>query len=61
MIIIATKFRDKMNNCPQDFKKILGCWDSIAIIIGIVIGVGIFTVPAEVAKYVSSPILVILI
>lgn len=33
----------------------LGFWDSVAINIGIVIGVGIFRVPAEVAKYVHSP------
>ncbi len=36
-------------------KRQLGFWDSVAINIGIVIGVGIFRVPAEVAKYVHSP------
>jgi len=36
-------------------KRQLGFWDSIAINIGIVIGVGIFRVPSEVAKYVHSP------
>lgn len=41
-------------------KKILGRWDSIAITIGIVIGVGIFRVPAEVARYLASPGLIIL-
>lgn len=44
----------------QDFKKVLGRWDSVAVIIAIVIGVGIFRVPAEVAKYLSSPNLIIL-
>lgn len=44
----------------QGLKKILGRWDSIAITIGIVIGVGIFRVPAEVAKYLESPYLIIL-
>lgn len=38
----------------------LGFWDSIAINIGIVIGVGIFRVPAEVAKYVDTPGLILL-
>lgn len=41
-------------------EKILGRWDSIAIILAIVIGVGIFRVPAEVARYLSSPNLIIL-
>ena len=41
-------------------KKVLGRWDSIAITIGIVIGVGIFRVPAEVSKYLASPGLIIL-
>lgn len=49
-----------MNN-SQELKKILGCWDSVAIIIAIVIGVGIFRVPAEVAKYLISPNLIILV
>lgn len=40
--------------------KCLGLWDSTAIIIGIVIGVGIFRVPAEVAKYLPSPELILL-
>ena len=44
----------------QGLKKILGRWDSIAITIGIVIGVGIFRVPAEVARYLASPALIIL-
>ena len=49
-----------MSGAEQDFKKILGRWDSLAIIIGIVIGVGIFRVPAEIAKYLTSPGLTIL-
>jgi len=39
----------------DSLKRQLGFWDSIAINIGIVIGVGIFRVPSEVAKYVHSP------
>lgn len=49
-----------MVNSQQDLKKILGRWDSVAIIIAIVIGVGIFRVPAEVAKYLNTPNLIVL-
>jgi len=49
-----------MNDTSQGLKRLLGRWDSIAITIGIVIGVGIFRVPAEVAKYLTSPGLIIL-
>lgn len=48
-----------MNSYPQDFKKILGRWDSIAFIIAIVIGVGIFKTPSEVAKYLNWPYLIL--
>jgi len=41
--------------------KVLGLWDSMALVIGIVIGVGIFRVPAEVARYLPSPELIILV
>ncbi len=41
-------------------KKALSRWDSVAIITAIVIGVGIFRVPAEVAKYLQSPILMLI-
>ena len=34
--------------------KILSRWDSVAISIGIVVGVGIFKVPSEVASYIDS-------
>lgn len=49
-----------MNNVPDKVKKVLSRWDSLAITIGIVIGVGIFRVPAEVAKYLPSANLIIL-
>ena len=49
-----------MTEPAQGLKRILGRWDSIAITIGIVIGVGIFRVPAEVAKHLASPYLIIL-
>ena len=41
--------------------KILGRWDSVAISIGIVIGVGIFRVPSEVAGYLGSPLWILLV
>lgn len=48
------------NNTKTDLKPILGQWDSIAIILAIVIGVGIFRVPAEVSHYLKSPLLIML-
>jgi len=45
---------------PKELKQILNKWDSIAIIIAIVIGVGIFRVPAEVARYLHSPKIILL-
>ena len=49
-----------MNNQAKNLKRLLGRWDSVAISIGIVIGVGIFRVPAEVAKFLTTPGLIIL-
>lgn len=40
-------------------KKILGRWDSVAISIGIVVGVGIFRVPSEIAQQLQSPSLIL--
>lgn len=39
----------------MELKRVLSRWDSIAISIGIVIGVGIFRVPAQIAQYLSYP------
>ena len=41
-------------------KKALSRWDSVAVITAIVIGVGIFRVPAEVAKFLQSPTLMLI-
>ena len=49
-----------MKNTHDTDDKLFGAWDSFAIIIGIVLGVGIFRVPAEVAQYLSTPKLIIL-
>lgn len=44
----------------SQLKRQLGFWDSVAINIGVVIGVGIFRVPAEVAKYLHTPEMILL-
>jgi APA family basic amino acid/polyamine antiporter len=55
-----------MENRPNDsgqktsLLEVLGLWDSVAIAVGIAIGVGIFRVPAEIAKFLPSPFLIIL-
>ncbi len=36
-------------------KKVLGLWDSVIIVVGIVVGVGIFKVPSQVAYYLPQP------
>ncbi|MBD3296403.1 MAG: amino acid permease, partial [Candidatus Omnitrophica bacterium] len=40
-------------------KRGLGRWDSVAIIIAIVVGVGIFRTPSEVARYLTTPWLIL--
>lgn len=40
--------------------KHLRFWDSVAISVGIVIGVGIFRTPAQIAKYLDSPQLILI-
>ncbi len=55
-----------LSSVPQYMKQkssllqILGLWDSIAISVGIAIGVGIFRVPSEIAKIMPFPKLIIL-
>ena len=48
------------NDTRNDLKAVLGRWDSVAIVLAIVIGVGIFRVPAEIARYLQSPPLMLL-
>ena len=38
----------------NQLKKQLGFWDSVAINVGIIIGVGIFRTPGEIAKYIDT-------
>src|SRR5665213_639012 len=41
-------------NAP-DFKRGLGLFDSIMVVVGIMIGSGIFIVPAEMSRLIASP------
>jgi len=41
-------------------KKALSLWDSVAVITAIVIGVGIYKVPAEAARFLQSPPLILI-
>jgi amino acid transporter len=49
-----------MDSNQQTLKKTLGRWDSVAINIAIVVGVGIFRVPSEVSLYLKSPDVILL-
>ncbi len=52
---VSSRYLGGQNMKQNDkLKRQLGFWDSVAINIGIVIGVGIFRVPAEIAKYLHS-------
>ncbi len=42
-------------NLPGTLKKTLGFWDSVALVIGSVVGTGIFRTPSEVCHYLSDP------
>lgn len=44
---------------PDELPRVLGFWDMIGIIVGGVIGSGIFIVPASVAAGVKSPVLIL--
>lgn len=43
----------------ERFHKVLGRWDSVAVITAVVVSVGIFRVPAEVSKFIHSPGLIL--
>jgi amino acid transporter len=46
-------------NTPEKLPRTLGLWSSVALVIGITIGSGIFRSPASVARLVPSPLLMI--
>jgi len=39
----------------HNLKKTIGFWDSVALIVGSVVGTGIFRTPAEVCRYINDP------
>ena len=53
-------FPDSISDGKAGMNRILGRWDSVAIIMAIAIGAGIFKVPAEVAQHLNAPVLIIL-
>lgn len=44
----------------MELKKTLSCWDATTIVIGIMVGIGIFRVPSVVASYLAHPLLILL-
>ena len=42
-------------SAPQSLKRSLGFWDSVALVIGSVVGTGIFRTPSEVCHYLTDP------
>ena len=44
----------------MELKKTLSCWDTTTIVIGIMVGIGIFRVPSVVASYLAYPPLILL-
>lgn len=42
-------------NTPSSLSRSLGFWDSVAIVIGSVVGTGIFRTPSEVCRYLTDP------
>src|SRR4030043_2189464 len=50
-------------SCPGrsriDLPRVLGLWDMVAIVVGGVIGSGIFLVPADIARSVQAPLLIL--
>jgi APA family basic amino acid/polyamine antiporter len=44
---------------PTDLPRVLGMWDIVSLVVGGVIGSGIFVVPAAIAGEVGSPVLIL--
>ncbi|MGQ9618922.1 MAG: APC family permease [Candidatus Aminicenantia bacterium] len=53
------KERLEIRNSNESLPRVLGFWEIIGIIVGGVIGSGIFIVPSEMARYVGSPVLLL--
>ena len=50
---------DGSAGAPRDLPRVLGLMDVMGILVGTVIGSGIFIVPAAIAGYVKSPVLLL--
>lgn len=45
----------------SEFKRILGFFDTVSLVIGIIIGSGIFLTTGEIAKYIQSPLWILVV
>lgn len=54
--MIDASLKEVIKKKMVELRKELTCWDSMAIITAIVVGVGIFRVPAEIAELLPSPV-----
>src|SRR5204862_1198711 len=50
---------DTMPSAPERLPRTLGLWSSVALVVGITIGSGIFRAPAGIAQKVPNPMLMI--
>ena len=50
-----------MHNAPGKLPRTLGLWSSVALVVGITIGSGIFRSPAGIAQKVPDPRLMLLL
>lgn len=50
-----------MNSTPSGFRRELGLLDSIVVVAGGIVGVGIFANPSNVARVVSDPVLILIV
>ena len=46
---------------PQNLPRVLGRWSVVGIVIGTMIGSGIFIVPSAMAQTLQSPVLMLLV
>ena len=51
--------RDLSNGAPADLPRKVGFWGAIAVMVGIVIGSGIFATPTTIAQNLGSPTLIL--
>jgi amino acid transporter len=44
---------------PEELRRVIGLWDSVALVVGLIIGSGIFRAPASVAQELPTPFLML--